>query len=70
MSEKMQIRHIAIRSEDPDQLCSFYEKTLGLRMVRRNPRAGAGVKNEEEYSPQRHRVRRGFERKAEISIRH
>jgi hypothetical protein len=26
-------RHIAIRSEDPDQLCSFYEKTLGLRMV-------------------------------------
>ena len=27
MSDKMQIRHIAIRSEDPDQLGSFYEKT-------------------------------------------
>jgi catechol 2,3-dioxygenase-like lactoylglutathione lyase family enzyme len=38
MSDKMQIRHIAIRSEDPDQLCSFYEKTFGLRVVRRNPR--------------------------------
>ena len=32
------IRHIAIRSEDPDQLSSFYEKTFGLKVVRRNPR--------------------------------
>jgi len=38
MSDKMQIRHIAIRSEDPDQLGSFYEKTFGLKVVRRNPR--------------------------------
>jgi catechol 2,3-dioxygenase-like lactoylglutathione lyase family enzyme len=38
MPDKMQIRHIAIRSEDPDQLGSFYEKTFGLRVVRRNPR--------------------------------
>ncbi len=34
MPDKMQIRHIAIRSEDPDQLGSFYEKTFGLRVVR------------------------------------
>jgi catechol 2,3-dioxygenase-like lactoylglutathione lyase family enzyme len=38
MPDKMQIRHIAIRSEDPDQLGSFYEKTFGLRVVRKNPR--------------------------------
>ena len=38
MPEKMQIRHIAIRSENPDELSSFYEKTFGLRVVRRNPR--------------------------------
>jgi catechol 2,3-dioxygenase-like lactoylglutathione lyase family enzyme len=38
MADKMQIRHIAIRSEDPDQLSSFYEKTFGLRVVRKNPR--------------------------------
>jgi catechol 2,3-dioxygenase-like lactoylglutathione lyase family enzyme len=37
--DKMHVRHIAIRSEDPEQLCSFYEKTFGLRVVRRNPRA-------------------------------
>ncbi len=61
MADKMQIRQIAVRSEDPDQLCSFYEKTFGLRVVRRNPRGRAAIKNEEEYSPQRHRVRRGFE---------
>ncbi len=33
------MKRIAIRSEDPDQLCSFYEKTFGLRVVRRKPRA-------------------------------
>lgn len=38
MPEKMQIRHIAVRSENPDELSSFYEKTFGLRVVRRNPR--------------------------------
>jgi len=38
MPDKMQIRHIAIRSEDPDQLSSFCEKTFGLRVVRKNPR--------------------------------
>lgn len=38
MQDRMQVRHIAIRSEDPDQLSSFYEKAFGLKVVRRNPR--------------------------------
>jgi catechol 2,3-dioxygenase-like lactoylglutathione lyase family enzyme len=38
MTQKMQVRHIAIRSEDPEQLCSFYQKVFGLQVVRRNPR--------------------------------
>ena len=38
MPDRMQVRHIAIRSEDPDQLSSFYEKAFGLKVVRRNPR--------------------------------
>jgi catechol 2,3-dioxygenase-like lactoylglutathione lyase family enzyme len=42
MSIKMQIRHIAIRSHNPDELSSFYEKAFGLRVVRKNPR---GSKN-------------------------
>ena len=38
MPDRMQVRHIAIRSENPDQLSSFYEKAFGLKVVRRNPR--------------------------------
>lgn len=38
MSDKMRIRNIEIRSEDPDQLCSFYEKTFGVRVFWRNSR--------------------------------
>jgi catechol 2,3-dioxygenase-like lactoylglutathione lyase family enzyme len=38
MPDRMQLRHIAIRSEDPDQLSSFYQKAFGLTVVRRNPR--------------------------------
>jgi catechol-2,3-dioxygenase len=38
MPDRMQVRHIAIRSDNPDELSSFYEKTFGLQVVRRNPR--------------------------------
>src|SRR5918996_1715645 len=38
MAEKMQIRHIAIRSNDPEELCAFYQKTFGFKLVRKNPR--------------------------------
>jgi catechol-2,3-dioxygenase len=38
MPDRIQVRHIAIRSENPDQLSSFYEKAFGLKVVRRNPR--------------------------------
>src|SRR5579872_1701286 len=42
MANPIQLRHIAIRSDNPDELAAFYEKTFGLRIVRKNPR---GAKN-------------------------
>ena len=35
---KMQIRHIAIRADNPEELGSFYQKVFGLKVVRKNPR--------------------------------
>ena len=54
MSDKMQIRHIAIRSEDPDQLGAFYEKPFGF--TAREPQKIARVFVEE--GTRRMRIRR------------
>lgn len=34
----MQIRHIAVRANNPEELSSFYQKVFGLKVVRKNPR--------------------------------
>jgi hypothetical protein len=48
MSDKMRIRNIEISSEDPDQLCSFYEKTFRVRVFWRNSRGNAAMADRTE----------------------
>ena len=37
MSAKAKIRHIALRTSNPEELSSFYEKTFGFMIVGRTP---------------------------------
>jgi catechol 2,3-dioxygenase-like lactoylglutathione lyase family enzyme len=37
MSAKAKIRHIALRTADPEQLAAFYQKTFGFTIVGKTP---------------------------------
>ncbi|HEY7166120.1 MAG TPA: VOC family protein [Candidatus Binatia bacterium] len=37
MSQQGKIRHIAIRTSNPEKMCSFYQETFGFEVIGRTP---------------------------------